>query len=77
MSKDNRLAAMELPRLGRFVREALQQRQESLWRPGGRVYVLRQDKETVERTVAQSLRPNESERLKKSETVVNSSFQWR
>ena len=75
MSKDNRLAAKGLPGLGRFVRKALQQKRESLWRPGGRVYVLRQDKEAVERTVAQSSRPNETERLKKSETVVNSSFQ--
>ena len=75
MSKDNRLAARELPRLGRFVGKALQQRWESLWRPGGRVYVLRQDKEAVEGTVAQSSRPNESERLRKGETVVNSSFQ--
>lgn len=31
MSKDNRLAARELPRLGRFVSKALQQRRESLW----------------------------------------------
>jgi len=75
MLKNNRLAVRELPRLVRFMRKGLQQRRESLWRPGGRVYVLRQDKEAVERTVAQSSRPNESERLKKSETVVNSSFQ--
>lgn len=77
MSKDNRLAARELPRLGGLVRKA--RNKSRIACEGQVVESMYSDKtdEAVGRTVAQSSRPNESERVKKGETVVNSSFQWR